>query len=128
MDPQPSDAEGKEGNSFEKVARDDEAFREAAAKETINPAAEVAALSALFQPALCSICAKTLGSRWATVLSKYKTVADMPDSELASAIVGVVETLDARHLLPSGIKKRLEEGINPACFGLATLIDNLHKE
>lgn len=121
------EVEGEVGNSFKKVAAADQAFKEQATKTVIDPALEVDALAALFRPPLCTLCAATLGARWPGIVLKHEAVAKKSEEEVGNAICSVVEVLDAVHLLPSGIRARLEDGIRPACYGLATLIDNLFK-
>jgi hypothetical protein len=44
---------------------------------------------------------------------------------LGLAIQGVVDALDAVHLKPTSILQRLRDGVGAACFGVATLIQNL---
>ena len=47
------------------------------------------------------------------------------DAKLGGAIEKVVTSLEAPHLKPSGIEKRLLEGTNAACFGLITLLNQM---
>ena len=116
-------------NTFEKVAAADKEFRANAAKAVVDPDNEVAALTSLFDPPLCHICEKTLGTeRWSIVQGKYKSVLEkssLQGTDLGNTVIAVTESLDAPHLLPSGIRERLEKGIAPAGYGLLTLIDNL---
>jgi len=43
----------------------------------------------------------------------------------AEAVNQVVSDLDAEHLRPTGIEQRLIAGVQPACMGLFTLLQNL---
>ena len=43
----------------------------------------------------------------------------------AEAVHQVVNDLDAEHLRPTGIEQRLIAGVQPACMGLITLLQNL---
>ena len=114
-------------NSFEKVAQADAKFREEGQEriETFAPAAEAAALRAIFSDAaLMTTCASVLGQRWQATQDKWDGGgwAGAPDEQLGTAIQTVVTELDAAHLLPSGIRERLQEGTSAACYGLPTLL------
>ena len=74
------------------------------------------------------LCESKLGAeRWSSrVVPKYKQWESADPEQLGGAIAHVVvNTLEAPHLKPSGIHLRLKRGVDAACYGLATLLDNL---
>eukprot|EP00462_Mataza_sp_D1_P018865 CAMPEP_0175127788 /NCGR_PEP_ID=MMETSP0087-20121206/4574_1 /TAXON_ID=136419 /ORGANISM="Unknown Unknown, Strain D1" /LENGTH=81 /DNA_ID=CAMNT_0016409791 /DNA_START=129 /DNA_END=374 /DNA_ORIENTATION=+ len=75
------------------------------------------------------MCSKTLSSKWNVCLSQWEGLKEKAsEDKLGPDIEKVVTDLDAPHLLPSGILKRMETGIAPACYGLATLLNNLNQQ
>jgi hypothetical protein len=123
------DGEEPTTNSFAEVAKADEEQRAAArAAPPPDPVAEGVALKALFaNEEACATCEDKLGGRWSSCcLDKYRAGWDSAgDKELGAEILRVVDTLDASHLLPSGISERLGGGNAAASFGLATLMGNM---
>jgi hypothetical protein len=117
-------------NSFAQVAADDAAFRTLAAKHVLRPLNEAKALSDIFSSTGdCSTCEATLGAlRWATVRTKWGALRTLPPEKLGAAIATVVHDLDAQHLRPTGISKRLNNGVDAACFGLRALVQNLSEQ
>lgn len=115
----------KNVRTFEDVARDDAHFREAAMQQVGESDEEALALQRLFggkriDDACNAINATAkLGSTRARFDAHWRNA---PRSELAAAVQSVVADLDAPHLLPSGIEKRLNDGVDAASWGLFTLI------
>ena len=56
---------------------------------------------------------------------KWEPWRNRPTPELAAAVQKVVTDLDAEHLRPTGIEERLIAGVQPACHGLFTLLQNM---
>jgi hypothetical protein len=52
-------------------------------------------------------------------------VEALSDEALGAAVATVVDELDAAHLRPTGIRSRLEEGVDAACHSLVTLLSNV---
>ena len=115
--------------SFAEVAQADEEQRAAArAAPPPDAAAEGAALKALFaDDNACATCEEKLGGRWSSCcLDKYRGGWESAgDKELGAEILRIVDSLDAPHLLPSGISERLGAGNGAAAFGLATLLSKM---
>ena len=122
-----SEAEAALGQALGEVMEADAAMREELrAAGPADPVAEAGALASLFaDEGACSVCEAKLGSRYATCLAQWASWEGAPREQLGGEINRVVECLDAAHLLPSGIHERLTSGNDAACFGLATLLDNM---
>ena len=74
-------------------------------------------------PELKELGANTLGEGvWGTCETQWAAVQH---SDLGTAVRGVVDDLEAPHLLPSGILEKMQHGLGPACFGLRTLLGHL---
>ena len=112
---------------WSRVAHEDGEFRAEANSVPFVAEAEAAALAELFSSAdLCAVCEKGLGAeRWGTAAATWRAWAGATPQAQGEAVEGVVVSLDAAHLRPSGILDRLRQGVAPACFGLATLLQNL---
>jgi len=110
------------------VLAEDAAQRaEARAAGPADPIAEAGALAMLFEDeGACAVCSAKLGGRWAApCLEQWQRWKDAPRAQLGSEVARVVESLDATHLLPTGIRERLLGGHDAACFGLATLLTHM---
>jgi len=119
-------------SSFKQVAEDDAIFRaDAAAASPPDAVAEEKALEALFKDeSICEACETTLKARWQSVClakwSQWHASGNTPQElVIGKEVVRVVRTLDAPHLLATGIYERIAGGNTAACFGLATLITNM---
>ena len=113
--------------TFADVARDDAEFRAAADKETVDYAAEADVLRSFFlgsrRERVQSACeAIDAVARLEAAREIFRPWATATPDVIGAAIQTVVEDLDAAHLRPTGIAKRLESGVNAACFGLFTLL------
>jgi hypothetical protein len=113
--------------TFEDVARDDAAFKEAARAQTVDPTTEADALRRLFEgssrPRLSEACtALNKGSQLEVADARWRTWAGEPREKLGAAIVAVIDSLDAPHLQPSGVEARLLGGLDPAVFGVFNLM------
>ena len=113
--------------SIEDVQQQDADYRAAArAAAPPNQAAEADALVAIFNdPSVCAVCSAKLGhSRWQSAcLDRWQTWC-MDPSRAGAQVLAVVDRLEASHLLATSIKQRLDDGVQEACFGLATLLSN----
>ena len=151
LPPQQQEREEVIIQTFEDVARADAEFQVREKAEALNQDAEAAAMIGLFSNVeACKRCAKRLGSdRWETIQSQWQqwavpavpaapapaagstfpttTTATTTTTRLGREIARVVEELDAPHLKPSGISERLDNGVDAACYGLATLLSHLNK-
>jgi hypothetical protein len=113
--------------TFEDVARDDTAFREEAEKQTVDAQTEGAALRSMLQgasrPALEQACAShNATAKLESAQERWQPWKGVPATEVGQAVQNVVQELEAPHLLPTGIEKRLQSGVTAACFGLFTLM------
>lgn len=109
------------------VARDDAQFRADAATEIVDYEAEANVLRSFFigqrNTQLTAACeAVNALTRLEAAREKFKPWVTAHPAQIGAAIQSVVEELDAPHLRPAGIAKRLEGGVDAACFGLFTLI------
>jgi hypothetical protein len=113
--------------TIEDVQSDDAAFRAAeAVAPPMIPAEEGAALKGMLSDAgTCDRCGRVAAGRWGSCESVAKAVRGMGDEELGRKIGRVVEDLDASHLRPTSIRKRLDDGVDAACHGVVTLLSNL---
>ena len=115
--------------TFDDVAREDAAFREAHSMEIFAHEAEASALHRLFDGASSARLAEACGAlnatpKLASATARFEPWRRAAPAELAAAVEAVVSDLDAPHLLPSGIEKRLNDGVNAASFGLFSLMSH----
>jgi hypothetical protein len=65
-------------------------------------------------------------SKWDAAQQVWKEhLQQTPADKLGGAVRGVIDTLEAPHLRPSGIQSRLMSGVKPSCFGLFSLMQHL---
>ena len=124
------EGDGIRPDGFVEVAQGDAEYRYAgrARMATFDREQESQALRSFFEdPEISATCAAVLGPRWQTVCqSKWELWSKAPAGVLGAAVEKVVVTdLDAAHLQPSDIRRRLEGGTSAACFGVATVMQNL---
>ena len=113
--------------TFADVAADDAAFREVANRAIVDPGAEADALCRLFDGASATnLTAAALALNNEELLdrsrARWQGWSQRPRADLGAAVLAVVDELEAPHLLPSGIEKRLYDGVNASIFGLFTLM------
>ena len=113
--------------TIEDVQSEDAAFRAAeATAPPMDPAEEGAALKGMLSDAgTCDRCGRVAAARWVSCESVADDARAMGDEELGVKIGRVVEDLDAPHLRPTSIRKRLDDGVDAACHGVVTLLCNL---
>lgn len=114
--------------TFAQVAQEDAEFHAAAAAEVFIDKDEGEALSSLIAgTALKEACASLNQSAKCddAIRAYQESFGGKSPEELGSAVRTVIESLEAPHLKPTGILKRLTSGVQPACFGLLTLMQNL---
>ena len=113
------------------VSRADAEWRAEAEAEAFDDAAEANALASIITGASSKVARGACdsfgqGEKWEQAVKTWKVrFQDLTCEQLGQAVRAVVKDLDALHLKPTGIEKRLNDGIKPACFGLFTLIKNL---
>ena len=113
-------------DSFEAVALRDSVYREQTKAETFDASSEGAALRALFLDAsVCKLCKSKLGAKWPDLVSAWSAWAPRSNVEVGEAVERVVVDLEAKHLKPSKILPKLQEGFAPSCYGLGTLMPKL---
>lgn len=116
--------------TFEDVANEDAAFRAAAQAEGCCALTEAAALRDLFDGGrkttlLTNACSSLNTShRLEKAQARWQTWKGVTPETLGAVIKSVVDELEAPHLQPSGIGKRLESGVPAASFGLLSLMDH----
>jgi hypothetical protein len=113
--------------TIEDVQSEDAAFRAAeATAPPMDPAEEGAALKGMLSDAgTCDRCGRVAAARWGACAIVADAARAMGDEELGVKIGRVVEDLDAAHLRPTSIRKRLDDGVDAACHGVVTLLANL---
>ena len=113
--------------TIEDVQSEDAAFRAAeATAPPMDPAEEGAALKGMLSDAgTCDRCGRVAAARWGACATVADAARAMGDEELGVKIGRVVEDLDAAHLRPTSIRKRLDDGVDAACHGVVTLLANL---
>lgn len=123
-EPRAPDAPTTADSDWSRVAAEDGAFRAEENNKPFMHSQEAAALASLFASVqLCAVCEKGLGAkRWGETVDKWGTWRAAAVEAQGQAAESVVVALDAVHLRPTGILKRLEQGVAAACFGLATLM------
>lgn len=134
LSPQPSEPwwhDEANVRTFEDVARDDANFREAAAKQSFDAVAEAEALQRLLSTdseshaKLVEACATLKAeARLAHAMERWQPWRGEPLERVGAAVHAVVTELEAPHLQPSGIERRLcADGVAASCFGLFTLMN-----
>jgi Na+/glutamate symporter len=113
--------------TFADVAREDAEFQAAAAEEVVDYNIEADVLRSLFigqrSAQLVSVCeALNATAKLEEARATFQPWATATPSLLGAAIEAVVEGLEAPHLRPSGIARRMECGVAASCFGLFTLL------
>ena len=115
--------------TFEDVGREDAIFRAAAEQEmkTVDYHKEADVLRSFFigqrRAKLESSCEKLKATaKLESARGIFQPWATAPPDQLGAAIQKVVDDLEAPHLLPTGIARRLESGVDASCFGLFTLL------
>lgn len=114
--------------TIEDVLDKDAVFRaEAAAAPALDPAAEGAALKTLLtDEGTCARCKDVTGfARWSGCEGARAAAVAMSDAELGAKVAAVVQELDAAHLRPTGIRQRLQSGVDAACHGIMTLVTKI---
>ena len=119
----------KQVRTFADVAKEDAEFQQAALAAGFDGAEEAAALRRLFDGdssrTLTEACdALNAGARLGAARDRWLPWKDVSDTALSKAIQSVVDDLEAPHLQPSGIEKRLLSGVAAASFGLFTLMNH----
>ena len=117
-------------NDWTAVMADDGAFRAAAAAQVFDGETEVQALRNIMDgstSAATRTAALALGHEQKLVAARtrWELWKGKPNASVADAVQKVVTDLDADHLRPSGIEQRLIAGVQPACLGLVTLLQNM---
>ena len=115
--------------TFEDVGNEDAIFRAAAEEEmkTVDYDTEADVLRSFFigqrSAKLENSCEKLQATaKLESTRGIFQPWATATPAYLAVAIQKVVEDLEAPHLLPTGIARRLDSGVDAACFGLFTLL------
>jgi len=113
--------------TFEDVANEDAEFRAQAQQVAFDASAEVAALQRLFDGASRSALEEACASHNQMVSLADARARWLPwkgaTAHLGTALYAVIVTeLDAPHLQPTSIEKRLQGGVHAARFGLFTLM------
>ena len=122
---------GSGENSFEEVAAADAVYRAQEQAAGFDGDKEAAALRRLFEgesAAALTASAESLSKAEQLAAARGKWEQSLSAAEpdaIASVVRSVVERLDAPHLKPSGIEQRVLSGVQPACFGLFTLMSQM---
>ena len=66
------------------------------------------------------VCKSKLAGRWEDIKIKFES-----RQWTGADINKVIEMLEAPHLKPTGMLERLQDGVEAAAFGVATLVNNL---
>ena len=110
------------------VQEEDAAFRAAAAAVPFNGEAEMKALQNIFDgesSAATRTACLALGHQEKMEVARRIWEPWRDDPNCGQAVHKVVTDLDAEHLRPTSIEQRLIAGVQPACLGLFTLMQNL---
>lgn len=110
------------------VQNDDAAFRAREAEgPAVVPELEGAELKRLLADArVCERCVSVAGDvRWSGCAEARRRASELSNEVLGSSVEAVMRDLDAAHLRPTGIRRRLDDGVDAACHGLVTLLANL---
>lgn len=113
--------------TFEDVAKEDAEFRAQAQQVAFDASAEVSALQRLFDGASRSALEEACASHNQMVSLADARARWLPwkgaTAHLGTALYAVIVTeLDAPHLQPTSIEKRLQGGVHAARFGLFALM------
>ena len=123
-----ADAEIATARTMNAVQEEDAEFRAAAAAVPFNGEAELRSLRNIFDgesnPATRTACL-ALGHQDKLEVARRIWEPWRGDPTCGQAIHKVVTDLDAEHLRPTSIEQRLIAGVQPACLGLFTLMQNL---
>jgi hypothetical protein len=80
----------------------------------------------LTDASVCDRCVKAVGqARWVSSADTRMRVLGLADSDLGMRVVQAVDDLDAPHLRPTSIRKRLDEGVDASCHSLVALLANV---
>jgi hypothetical protein len=80
----------------------------------------------LFLPsALPSCIPSTFQGKLAAAISAYRSIPSHEPEHLGAKVKAVVVKMNAPHLQPSSIEERIKDGVNPACWGIFTLMSNM---
>ena len=110
------------------VQEEDAAFRATAAAVPFNAEAEVRSLHNIFDGqsnAATRTACLALGHQEKMAVARRIWEPWRNDPTCGEAVHKVVKDLDAEHLRPTSIEQRLIAGVQPACLGLFTLMQNL---
>ena len=110
------------------VQEEDAAFRAAAAAVPFNGDAEMKSLRNIFDgesSAATRTACLALGHQEKMEVARRIWEPWRDDPNCGQAVHKVVTDLDAEHLRPTSIEQRLIAGVQPACLGLFTLMQNL---
>ena len=66
-----------------------------------------------------------MGKSRMTVLDVKASVASLRNQLLGARVAKAVDDLDAPHLRPTSIRKRLDEGVDASCHSLVALLANV---
>ena len=113
--------------TIEDVAKEDATYR-ARDAETPAPAPEqeAAAMKSLLRDlSVCDRCVRAVGeARWVSSADARTRALGLEDSDLGARVTKAVDDLDAPHLRPTSIRKRLDEGVDASCHSLVALLAN----
>ena len=74
---------------------------------------------------VCDRCVRAVGeARWVSSADARTRALGLEDSDLGARVTKAVDDLDAPHLRPSSIRKRLDEGVDASCHSLVALLAN----
>ena len=119
---------GEEERTITAVQEEDAAFRAAAAAIPFDGEAEMKALRNIFDgesSAAARTACLALGHQEKMGVARRIWEPWRDDPTCGQAVQRVVTDLDAEHLRPTSIEQRLIAGVQPACLGLFTLMQNL---
>jgi hypothetical protein len=114
--------------TIEDVQNDDAAYRAREAEgPAVVPEVEGAELKRLLADArVCERCVSVAGDvRWSGCAEARRRASELSNEALGTSVEAVMRDLDAAHLRPTGIRRRLDDGVDAACHGLVTLLANL---
>ena len=87
---------------------------------------EAAAMKSLLRDlSVCDRCVRAVGeARWVSSADARTRALGLEDSDLGARVTKAVDDLDAPHLRPTSIRKRLDEGVDASCHSLVALLAN----
>ena len=118
----------EEERTITAVQEEDAAFRAGAAAIPFDGEAEMKALRNIFDgesSAAARTACLALGHQEKMGVARRIWEPWRDDPTCGQAVQRVVTDLDAEHLRPTSIEQRLIAGVQPACLGLFTLMQNL---